>query len=116
MLSPIGIAITTYEGEEYRPTLTHIFWGDSIDEAYATAQSHLITDYFFSGSFHGGIPWKGEFLYLSNNGKVLRRDGYNSIEEMQLIVELLSQRARELDQQKAHLGIIQQIQVLAANN
>lgn len=72
--SAYGIAITTYEqGEQdsWVPTLTHVFWGDDLQSALGVAKSHLVTDYFFSSSMLGTMPWQGGELILGNECDVL---------------------------------------------
>lgn len=112
-LAPVGIAITTYEGNNPRPILTHISWGDDLQSAYGVLNSHLITDYFFSGSFHGGITWKGQFLRLTNDGQIIGQWGYNTQQEAQEILQSLARRAEQVDAAKQQLGIIQQIEFLS---
>ena len=55
LLAPVGIKVDSYElsSGTPRPTLSHIFWGQDLNEAIGNAKSHLITDYFFSSSFVG---------------------------------------------------------------
>ena len=68
-MNKIGISITTYESDS--KTLTHIFWGDTLQDAYNIAKSHLVTDYFFSSSFEGQMKWGTKVLQLSNDGNIL---------------------------------------------
>lgn len=59
----IGIIITSYESKI--PVLSHIFWGNTWEEAIKRAKAHLLTDYFFSSSFVGHMKWNKSFLELS---------------------------------------------------
>lgn len=110
----IGLSITTYEysnGTSNR-TLTHIFWGDTIEDTYNIAKSHLITDYFFSGSFEGGIQWKGKFLKLDNEGKLVGQYTYSDEEDLEDILDTLLEDAEEVNGLKEETGIIQQIEFI----
>lgn len=73
-LAPLGIAITSYEGDSAdsadrhqpsTPIITHIFWGKNLKEALSYAKSHSITDYFFSSTFAGRMKWRDGELQLS---------------------------------------------------
>ena len=96
----IGISITTYESSN--KVLTHIFWGDTIKEAFGIAKAHLITDYFFSSSFEGKMPWGTDVLRLSNTGQIVP---YNDPKMTQLIIEKLTGIAKEINQIKREEGI-----------
>ncbi|HLX52542.1 MAG TPA: hypothetical protein VKR58_01280 [Aquella sp.] len=78
--APVGISVSTFETEsgKERPVLTHIFWGDTEDEAFKNAKSHMMDDYFFSSTFVGKMEWKGQPLKLSYEGYVI---GINKVNE-----------------------------------
>lgn len=74
----IGLVITSYEGENPKPILSHIFWGHDDDlnkateEAMKIAISHLKSDLFYSSTLSTGtMTWRGSQLRLSYSGKVL---------------------------------------------
>ena len=69
----IGICITSYEITDKgdQPTLSHIFWGETFDEALNIAKSHLKSDYFFKSTFLGEMPWNGDVIYLTYDGQML---------------------------------------------
>jgi hypothetical protein len=73
----VGVMITSYEGSpgKEKAILSHVFWGETTKEAFSYAKSHLKTDYFFSSTFVGSMPWGDSTLVLSYNvsGMELRR-------------------------------------------
>ena len=109
--APLGLAITTYEFDDKNlpvPVLTHIFWGKDLKEAYDYAKSHLVTDYFFSGTFTGGINWKGTFLELDYDGEVVDHHTYQSSNGVSEIMDKLKARAMELNKKRK----LQQLEIL----
>lgn len=77
------------------------------------AKSHLITDYFFSSSFEGKMPWKGGSLTLYNDGFIINQQEYQDESEIENILEDLTKEAKKLNKEKRALNIIKQIQLLA---
>lgn len=74
----VGLVITSYEGSDNNPILSHIFWGHdsdlskSVEQAMKVAISHLKTDLFYSSTLStGSMMWKDSELKLSYSGKVL---------------------------------------------
>ena len=64
---PVGLVITTYELAEepkghyfWKATVSHIFYGETIERAYQILNAHRKTDVFFDGSFRG--EWNGIIL------------------------------------------------------
>jgi len=47
------------------PVLTHITWGDTIEEALAIMESHVISDYFLAATFLGEMTWRDSILHLT---------------------------------------------------
>lgn len=109
-MDQVGLSITSYEIQDGQPvrTLTHIFWGDTIDEAVGVAKSHLITDYFFSGSMTGGIKWRGNFIEIQNKTQI-----FNGEAEKQEILAELTQRAEKINQAREELGEIKIYELLS---
>lgn len=70
---PYQIWITTYELSDKgaTPVLSHVFYGHSVDQAYGYAKSHLVTDFFFSSSFVGSMPWGNSVLHLNNDKHIV---------------------------------------------
>jgi hypothetical protein len=85
-LAPYEITVTSYEwqtrqqqlpnkkkgGEKeeqkgWVPVLTHVFHGQTLEEAQQYARSHLLTDYFFSSSFLDKMSWKGGSVLTLRN-------------------------------------------------
>lgn len=95
------------------PTLSHIFWGSSQKEAMGNAQAHLLTDFFFSSSFIGRMPWGQNILHLSNDGGLL--SAYEDIAPGQVdqVFNQILQRAREVNARQQNAGIIQVIRTVA---
>ena len=111
--APIGISITSYELDDqtkkYNPILTHIFWGNDIDQALGYAKSHLVTDYFFSSPFIGEMEWQGSVLYLDIEGNIL---GKHNKREISKVLDELANRAEEVNDQQYSLGIVRTIQLI----
>jgi len=57
------LVINTYEGDDELPILTHIFHGETRDDALAVMRAHMETDEFFRASVNDG-EWNG--IELSN--------------------------------------------------
>jgi hypothetical protein len=91
-----GLMITSYEISENgpNPVLSHIFWGNTIDEAIGYAKSHLITDYFFSSSFIGKMSWKGSYLILENEPDFIGRKITNK--QYDKIMDELDEEAKQI--------------------
>jgi hypothetical protein len=109
MEPPFQIWVTTYEiGDGLNKTLSHVFYGNTLEEAVGVAKSHLITDYFFSSSFIGRMPWKGGTLYLTNQGQVINIYNPSNTEEIQRaqkILDYLDQEARRIHNQQDSMGL-----------
>jgi len=104
-LAPYGIYITTFESSG-KPTLTHVFWSDTLDGAFGVAKSHLITDFYFSSSFEGTMPWKGSTLELYNDGFIVGPKKFNTIEEFDRIYLELNKDAINYNDQKYQNGTV----------
>jgi hypothetical protein len=65
-----GIIITSYESG--KPVISHIFWGNNIDEAMGMAKAHLKTDFFFSSTMVGEMKWHGSMLDLDAKCTLMR--------------------------------------------
>ena len=63
-----GLSISTYEisGKKEVLTLTHVFWGKTIEEAAGVAKAHMKADRFFKASLTGTFPWQGMTIHLVN--------------------------------------------------
>ena len=109
---PYQIWITTYEiiDEEMNPTLSHVFYGSTLEEAYGYAESHLITDYFFSASFVGSMPWGTGILQLSNEGEVIHIYRPEDEQETNKIMRKLKSEARKIVREQNRKGILVLIQ------
>lgn len=90
-LEQYALRITTFEETDHgkKPTITHIFWGASVDEAVGNATSHLKTDKFFYSSFKGKMNWKGGQIILSNEYELLSEHNFNSEDELLGIIDYL---------------------------
>ena len=113
--SPVEIVVTTYEVDPQGtldPTISHTGHGKTLSEAFEKLKSHLITDDFFSGSFAGGIPWKGTFLRLSNEGKILGAYPYTNDEYAKVALMQLTQEAARVNSKKEELGRFKQLEIL----
>lgn len=109
-LKPFAIIITTYEYDKgYTPILSHVFWGNTYEEALGYAKAHLKTDVFFSSSFVGELQWGDTVLILSNDGQYLGTGKGPAINDT---LEELVERARDIHDQQVDLGMIQTVQAL----
>lgn len=113
--APIGISVTTYEISQgqYNPTLTHIFWGQDINQALSYAKSHLISDYFFSASFVGQMRWRGSILQLSNEGGLIREFMFSSNQEVAAIMANLNREAQKVVDAQYKSGLVQVVEMLS---
>jgi hypothetical protein len=113
--APYGISITTFEcGDSCRPIVTHIFWGQTEEEAIGYAKSHLITDYFFSSSFVGQMAWRNSVLQFRNSGELIQR-GYTDPDEGMEIVRGLASEAARINYQQRRSGVLMAIQKLSTS-
>jgi hypothetical protein len=114
--APVTLIVTTYEltsESQYKPTLSHSFYGDNITSVLGVAKSHLKTDEFFRASFEEEMPWRSSFLRLSNNGVILGEYPYKKTQDAEILLNALAQEARRLGPIKEELGILQQIEILS---
>lgn len=116
--SPYQIQITSYEinNGTMRPVLSHIFYGQTPEEAQGYARSHLLTDYFFSSSFVGKMNWQGSVLVLNNQGMLLSRYTPPNDTESRLIMTELAEGATQINRDQNRLGMLLLIQDVARMN
>lgn len=114
-MSWIGLEVTTYEisGQEYLPTLSHVFWGKTLEKCVQVAKSHMVTDVFFTSSFLGEMPWKDSVLKLANDGKVVGIHTFTNSQELDNIMRSLNQHASKVGQLHAKEGTLQVVQRVA---
>lgn len=112
--APVALAITTYEfnNNNYNPIITHIFWGKDLDEAVGYAHSHLKTDFFFSSSFVGEMPWRGSVLILRNKNQIINKKDFISPQERDGIIKDLTQDGRQINLEQRANGILRVIERL----
>jgi hypothetical protein len=104
-----GLYITTFEGDD--PILTHVFWGDTLEDAVSVATSHLFSDFFFSSSFVGSMKWKGSMLILENEISVLMpRMNFASPKELKENLLNLSRKAQVIHAIQINSRLNQKIQ------
>lgn len=103
--SSVGLAVTTYESEN--PILTHIFWAETIQDAFSVAKSHLKTDFFFSSSFVGTMKWKNSELILSNDIQTIGISRYSK-----KLLNELEDEAYELNEHQTELEIDELVNML----
>src|SRR5258708_14994856 len=106
----IGIYITSYEvsGDEPHPILSHIFWGETYEEAYRYAKSHLISDAFFNATFTGKLPWNDTVLILTYDGEMISVK--NTKKNINTVLKHLSTDAKMIHKKQEKLGLIQTVQ------
>lgn len=112
--APIGLDITTYEFSDNKstPILSHVFWGQDLDEAIGYAKSHLISDVFFSASFIGELPWRDTILHLSSEGDILSVECVPH-DKIQDAINRVAQHAVEVYKAQEQAGVIQVIHYLS---
>lgn len=106
------IWVTTYEvsDDEYTPTLSHVFYGKTLDEAYGYAKSHLISDYFFCSSFVGQMIWGDTILTLTNDYRILDIDKPQSPIDTGYLSTKLKQEAFKVSKTQHKHGLVMVIQ------
>ena len=114
-LAPYQVLVTTYEvsNSNRNPTLTHIFYGQTLNEAYGNARAHLITDYFFSSSFVEQMQWNNSIIRLSNDYQVLENYQTSTSQEAQTLINELYNQAQQINNLKYSSGIVLLVQQLA---
>jgi hypothetical protein len=114
MKASIGLCVTSYEqnkNKKYEPIMSHIFWGNNLEQAISYAKSHLISDLFFSSTFIGTMPWKDTMLYIAYDGEILTSQENDDIEK---ILDSLSEKAEEINYKQEKSGMIQIVQKLSS--
>jgi hypothetical protein len=104
----VGVVITSYESDS--PVITHIFWGESLDEAVSVAKSHLITDYFFSSTFVGELPWGEDVLKLTYNGRLINVSRFESQSQLTSILQDIATDAERINEEQRSLGMQEIVQ------
>lgn len=103
-----GLSISTYEGKGKHPTLTltHVFWGKTIEDAVGVAQSHMKTDRFFRSSLTGKFPWQGTTIHLVNKhtGQVEGLQQVRHTSQVERAIIKLQKEARAKASQRAGGG------------
>lgn len=116
MKAPIGLYITSYEKSEdgnYNPILSHIFWGETIRQAFGYAKSHLISDVFFTGSFVGEMPWNNFVLYIDVDGKIMSLKDVKITQNIDNVLVKLSDISQDIHNKQEKSGLIQIVQKLS---
>ena len=111
LLAKVGLVVTSYEitKKGRRPVVSHIFWGENIEEALGYALPHLVTDYFFSSTFIGKMAWKGGELTIEYDGALL---GMKRIDKLDRLLDQLDARAHELHNDERLLTVSEILQEL----
>lgn len=98
LLADYGIVITTYESnqDERSPIITHISWGDSLEQALRYMHSHLISDFFLSSTFGGSMLWRDKRLKLTYNIEIISLQVLSRKEKItKEIIDKVKERADE---------------------
>jgi hypothetical protein len=119
-LKPFGMVVNSIEitksGKE-NPVITHISWGDSIDEALALMKSHLITDYFLAATFAGEMTLRDNKLIITYSGKLISIHSivdYSKVERTtEDVFNKLSQEVQKIMVNSRKLGIPELINQLS---
>ena len=111
---PFAIQIDTYEIDDDQEilTLSHTFYGKTLKQAVGIAHSHLLTDYFYSSSFVGEMPWKQTKLYLVNRGQIKSFPKVSSSQVSKILTEL-ADHAEHVNSMQTNLGVPEIIQEVA---
>lgn len=74
---PIMVLVHTFEFYDniWHLTLTHSFYGNTVEEATQTLNAHRTTDSFFDNSFSGTFNYKGKVLTLKNSKILVYENG-----------------------------------------
>jgi hypothetical protein len=54
----VGYRVDIYENDSDIPTLSHVFWGNSREDARGISEAHMHTDTFYRGAMERG-EWHG---------------------------------------------------------
>ncbi|MEM3857848.1 MAG: hypothetical protein QW478_00435 [Candidatus Micrarchaeaceae archaeon] len=86
----IQLWVTTYEyyNNTWNPTLSHVFYGHTLNDAIDVAKSHLITDFFFSSSFVESMNWRESTLILLNKYRMLGIKQMSQLEYQNIVKDL----------------------------
>ena len=114
-LAPFQIVVTSFEIDKgtVTPTLSHIFYGQTLEKAYQVARSHLISDYFFSEAMLGQLHWKNSIITISNTGDIISQQPIPQLEKDALFKRLY-QEAIQITQKKQQLGVMLMMQRLTS--
>ncbi len=67
----ITLKVTTYEllspPDKWVASVSHEFYGDTVEEAFSVLKAHTTTDSFFNASFVGKFEYKGQEIILKNS-------------------------------------------------
>ena len=115
--SNVSLAVSTFEynedQDEYRLVLTHVFHGDTLNDALQYAISHLKTDVFFTGSMLGKLRWKGFEMKLAVHGQVVIQTGRKRQVDIEKILDELTEMAVDVHEDHRRLGILRGIDKLS---
>ncbi|SNW62287.1 Hypothetical protein ORPV_383 [Orpheovirus IHUMI-LCC2] len=80
-----------------------------MEDALGIAKSHLVSDYFFSSSFVGQMPWNNGVLILNNEGSLI---GQYSKNDLNNILNDISSAAADVNEKQYENGILQVIETV----
>lgn len=111
MKASIGLYITSYEtsGDEPVPILSHIFWGETNEDVYRMAKSHLISDAFFNSSLSTGkMPWNDGMLILTYDGQYMTIN--HKKKNVNAVLKKLVDDAKSIHRKQSRAGLFQTIE------
>jgi hypothetical protein len=112
--APSGLEVTTYEvsGQDRTasPIISYIFWGKTLEQAMSYAKSHLKTDYFFSSTFGGQMPWVDTVLEFNYDGELLGQYQTESVDDL---LDDLSHEAQKIHAKQEKAGLVKIIRLLS---
>lgn len=114
--APVALCITSYEVDENgsTPTLSHIFYGEDLDQAKNIALSHLKSDLFFSSSFVGEMKWKDDFIYIEYGGQIYSQKLIkNKKETLNKLLKKLEKEGKLINKKQHKLKIVEQVNKLS---
>lgn len=113
--SHVGLIVDSYELSPGKstPVLSHIFWGETLDEAVGYAQAHLLSDYFFSASWLGQVAWSQGEIAVHNEGRLLGVYSNSDAKRVSSILSELEKTADKVVGDQVRLGVVRAVRTLS---
>ncbi len=114
--APIALVVTSYEIDENgsNPTLSHVFYGKTIEEAYAVSIAHTKSDTFFSSTFVGEMEWKDDKIYIEYDGQIYSKKNIrDKTETLNRLLKKLEKEGKLSNNKQKKLKILEKVEQLS---